>query len=58
MHRRSMGCCCGCCGCGCGHSFRRFYSSEEELESLETYRDELKKELAAVEEEIKQQRGK
>ena len=44
---------CGCCECGCGSSFRRFFSSEEERECLETYRDQLKKELAGVEEQIK-----
>jgi hypothetical protein len=33
------GCTCGCCGCG--PSFRRFFSSEEEQECLETYRDHV-----------------
>jgi len=47
------GCGCGCCGCGCGSSFRRFFSSEEKRESLETYRDQLTKELAGVDERIK-----
>jgi hypothetical protein len=43
----------GCtCGCGCGPSFRRFYSLEEERERLESYKDELKKELAGVEERL------
>ncbi|NIA20443.1 MAG: hypothetical protein GWP05_00390 [Anaerolineaceae bacterium] len=46
------GCTCGCCGCGCGSSFRRFFSSEEKRECLENYRDQLKKELAGVEERI------
>ena len=45
-------CSCGCCGCGCGPSFRRFFSSEEKRECLENYRDQLKKELAGVEERI------
>ena len=45
-------CTCGCCGCGCGPSFRRFFSSKEEQECLETYKDQLKKELAGVEERI------
>ncbi len=45
-------CSCGCCECGCGPSFRRFFSAHEELESLESYRDDLKKELAGVEEHI------
>jgi hypothetical protein len=52
------GCTCGCCGCGCGPSFRRFISSEEEQECLETYRDQLKKELAGVEEHIKELKAK
>ena len=47
-HRISglAGCTCGCCGCGCGPGFRRFFSTEEEREYLENYRDQLKKELA------------
>jgi hypothetical protein len=49
-HPEASGCC--CCGCGCGHSFRRFFSSQEERERLENYRDQLKKELAAVEERL------
>ncbi len=52
------GCTCGCCGCGCGSSFRRFFSSKEEKECLETHRDQLKKELAGVEERIKELKGK
>lgn len=51
--------CCECeprkprgCTCGCGPSFRRFYSSKEERERLESYQDELKKELAGVEERL------
>ena len=55
---RAAGCTCGCCGCGCGPSFRRFLSSKEEQEGLETYKDELKKELAGVEERIKELKGK
>ena len=50
------GCTCGCCGCGAG--FRRFFSSKEEQECLEAYRDQLKKELAGVEERISECRGK
>lgn len=46
------GCTCGCCECGCGSSFRRFFSSKEEQECLETYKDQLKKELDGVEERI------
>ena len=50
------GCSCGCCGCGCGggSGFRRFFSSQEKRECLENYRDQLKKELAGVEECIKE----
>lgn len=48
------GCTCGCCGCGCSPGFRRFFSAEEERECLENYRDQLKKELAGVEERIKE----
>jgi len=48
------GCTCGCCGCGCGPGFRRFFSSQEERERLENYREQLKKELAGVEERIKE----
>ena len=49
----------GCtCGCGCGPSFRRFYSSEEEREQLESYKDELKKELAGVEELLTELKAK
>ena len=42
-------CACGCCR---GSSFRRFYSSKEKRERLESYRDALKKELAGVEEHL------
>ena len=49
-----VGCTCGCCGCGCGPGFRRFFSNQEERECLENYRDQLKKELAGVEERIKE----
>lgn len=52
------GCACGCCGCGCGPAFRRFFSSKEEIECLEGYRDQLKKELAGVEERITELQGK
>ena len=52
------GCTCGCCSCGCGQSFRSFFSAKEKLERLETYRDQLKKELAGVEECIKELKNK
>jgi hypothetical protein len=47
-----QGCTCGCCGCG--PSFRRFFSWDEEKERLESYRDQLQKELAGVEERLKE----
>jgi len=42
----------GCC-CGCGSSFRRFMSAKEERERIEEYKEQLKKELTAVEEHLK-----
>lgn len=48
----AAGNCCGPCQCGCCPPLRRFYSSEEQRERLENYRDQLKKELAGVEERI------
>ena len=45
------GCTGGCCSYGQG--FRHFFSFKEEKERLENYRDQLKKELAGVEESIK-----
>ncbi len=44
------------CGCGCDRdsSFRRFSTREEELESLESYKDQLQRELAGVEQRIKE----
>ncbi len=45
------------CDCGCGLSFRKFFSSREELEYLENYRDQLKKELAGVEEHLGKLKG-
>lgn len=47
----------GCC-CGCGSSFRRFMSAKEERERIEDYREQLKKELAAVEEHLKEIKSK
>lgn len=46
-----------CCHCGCGLSFRRFFSAKEELECLENYRDQLKRELAGLEERLKEVQG-
>lgn len=49
----------GChCGCGSGRSFRRFISSKEEVEMLEDYREQLKKELAGMEERIQELKTK
>ncbi len=57
-HGHAARCTCGCCSCGCAGSFRRFYSSQEELECLEAYRDELVKELAGVDERLSELKGK
>jgi len=60
-----------CCNCGCGphhhekghgrgheHGHgRRFLTKAEKAEKLNSYAEELKKELAAVEEHIKELRG-
>ena len=43
------------CGCGCGPApgfGRRFLSSEEEVERLKVYREELLKEAAEVDKRI------
>ena len=48
----------GACCCGCGLVSRRFFSSQEELEHLEAYAEQLKKELAGVEERLREVRGK
>jgi len=50
------GCICGCCGGGT--FFRRFISAKEEQERLEEYRDQLKKELAGVEERLRELKSK
>jgi hypothetical protein len=52
------GCMCGCCGCGCGPSFRSFFSVKENQERLESYSDQLKKELAVVVECIEKLKNK
>jgi hypothetical protein len=44
---------CGCGCCGAGTFARRFISPKEEREALEAYRDELKKELAGLEEHMR-----
>jgi hypothetical protein len=52
--------CCHC-GCGCGADYeeghkhgRRFLTKAEKLEKLKSYAEELRKELTAVEENIKE----
>ena len=45
------------CDCGCV-PLRRFFSSKEEQEWLENYRDQLKKELEGAEERIKELKRK
>jgi len=47
------------CGCRGGHDHhgyrgRRFFTRDERTKELEEYADELKKELAAVEEQIRE----
>ncbi|MBO3842710.1 MAG: DUF5320 domain-containing protein [Candidatus Brockarchaeota archaeon] len=42
----------------CGCRFRGFLSSKEEMELLENYRDQLRKEIAGVEERIKELKQK
>ena len=46
------------CDCGCGLSIRQFFSAAEELECLENYRDQLKKELTGLEEHLKKLQDK
>jgi hypothetical protein len=51
----------GTCGCNCGENnvlFRRYVSSKEEQEKLEEYKDQLKNELAGVEERIQELKTK
>jgi hypothetical protein len=43
----------GCC-CGCGPIRRHFLTAKERQEHLEKYRDELKKEIAGIEEHIQE----
>jgi len=55
------------CGCSCGprhheelhrHPYRRrFLTKAEKIERLQNYAEELKKELAAVQERIKELKG-
>ena len=48
-----FGCTCGCCGCGCGTWPRQFIAAVEEKEMLERYRNSLEKELAGLNERLK-----
>jgi hypothetical protein len=41
-----------CCSCGCLPFSRRFLTDEEKQESLEEYQNQLKRELAGIEEHI------
>jgi hypothetical protein len=52
-------CCCGCRGGHYQHEYRgrRFFTRQEQAKELEEYADELKKEVAAVEEQIKELKG-
>jgi hypothetical protein len=53
----------GCCGgmhpwCCSGRSWRHFISPAEEMEHLQDYLEELKKEVAGVEARIQELKGK
>lgn len=50
----AFGCTCGCCGCGCGTWARHFIAPVEEREMLERYRNSLQKELAGLNERLKE----
>lgn len=57
-HQRTFGAR-GCnCGGGSGMISRRFMSKKEKKEMLEEYKDQLKKELAGVEEHIQEFKNK
>jgi hypothetical protein len=50
---------CQCCGCGGHHHHhgyrgRRFFTREERAKDLEEYSEDLRKELAAVEEQLRE----
>jgi len=47
-------CCTSSAGCHAQPHGRHFLTKEEEIKRLENYADELKKEIAAVEEHIKE----
>jgi hypothetical protein len=45
------------CGCGCNlPRRRRFFSKEEEIETLEEYKKELEKEIKGIERKISELR--
>ena len=52
-HRHESYCCCGMRGNGHDHR-RRFFTKAEKVEKLKNYADELKNELSAVEEKMKE----
>ena len=55
MHHRRHGSYCGCGMHGYEHGYRRrFLTKAEKTEKLKNYAEELKKELEAVEEKIKE----
>lgn len=56
LTERSGSDCC-CCGTGTGHRFRRYVSARERIEQLEAYREELKNELAGVDEAVQELKG-
>jgi ribosomal protein S15P/S13E len=51
---------CGRCGCEMGHHecdchhARRFFTKEEKIKRLKSYIEDLKKEIAAVQEHVKE----
>ena len=53
--RNPVGLECSCCGPG--GLFRRFVTSEEAEKCLEEYKDQLKREIAGVEERIRGLKG-
>lgn len=50
-HKMGHGKKCGCC-CNGHHGWRKFRTEEEIIDELEDYKEELKKELQAVEDKI------
>lgn len=55
MHHQRHESYCGCGVHGEGHGYRRrFFTKAEKVEKLKNYAEELKKELKAIEEKIKE----